>query len=53
MRNPLKRALLRLRHEPFEGRWTPRLVDSYDLMIGAHERMQADLHARRKKRPSV
>ena len=48
MRNPLKRALLRLRHAPFEGRWTPQLGDSYHLMLGAHDRLRAEIAAGRK-----
>ena len=50
MRNPLKKALVRLRHAPFEGRWTPQLGDAYDLMRGAHDRLQAEINSGRKNR---
>jgi hypothetical protein len=53
MRNPLKKALVRLRHAPFEGRWTPQIADSYELMIGAHERLSAEIRAGRKNRRSL
>lgn len=53
MRNPLRKALVRLRHAPFEGRWTPQLADSYELMVGAHERLQKEIRAGRRNRRSV
>ena len=46
MRNPFKRALIRMRRPPFEGRWTSQFATPFEMLSTAHERMNADKGAR-------
>ncbi len=39
MRNPIKRAMRRMRRAPFEGRWTSQFTTPYEMLTEAHQRM--------------
>ena len=48
MRNPIKRALVRMRRPPFEGRWTSQFATPYEMLTEAHERMQQEPRKHRR-----